>query len=93
MSPVEIFQKEPMTLICKSEKFASERLQKEDLTYAIDPSQTSLVSRNNGEFVGKALSYEFNYTCVARAKGIEKRSRTLTVRPKGKPFLYLCTQI
>uniref|UniRef100_A0A8C6SIV5 Immunoglobulin domain-containing protein n=1 Tax=Neogobius melanostomus TaxID=47308 RepID=A0A8C6SIV5_9GOBI len=82
MSPVEVFQKEPMNLVCKSETFASDRLSKEDLTYAIDPPPLHLVERSSGEFSGKALSLEFNYTCLARAKGIVKQSKTLTVRPK-----------
>ncbi|KAF3851894.1 hypothetical protein F7725_005249 [Dissostichus mawsoni] len=46
MYPAEVFQREYMTLTCRT------------------------------------LLYDFNYTCVAKAKEIVKRSETLTVRPK-----------
>ncbi|XP_032392725.1 platelet endothelial cell adhesion molecule isoform X3 [Etheostoma spectabile] len=82
MSPAEVFQKEYMTLTCKSERFASERLNREELTYALDPSESPLIPKSAGVFYGKALQYDFNYTCVARARGIVKHSETLTVRPK-----------
>ncbi|XP_030001486.1 platelet endothelial cell adhesion molecule isoform X3 [Sphaeramia orbicularis] len=82
MSPAEVFQKEPMTLTCRSESFASERLRREELTYSLDPPESFLIPRGNGEFSGKALPYEFNYTCTAQAKGIVKHSKTLTVHPR-----------
>ncbi|XP_067440389.1 platelet endothelial cell adhesion molecule-like isoform X4 [Thunnus thynnus] len=81
MSPAEVFQKEYMTLTCKIESFASEKLRREELIYSLDPSENAL-SQNNGEFSGWALQYDLNYTCIARAKGIVKHSNTLTVRPK-----------
>ncbi|XP_067440385.1 platelet endothelial cell adhesion molecule-like [Thunnus thynnus] len=81
MSPAEVFQKESMTLTCKSESLASEKLRREELIYSLDPSENAL-SQNNGEFSGWALQYDLNYTCIARAKGIVKHSNTLTVRPK-----------
>ncbi|XP_026159791.1 platelet endothelial cell adhesion molecule isoform X3 [Mastacembelus armatus] len=106
MSPAEVFQKEYMTLTCKSERFATERLNKEELTYTLEQATTSMTSSNTGVFPIKALQYDFNYTCVARAKGIMKRSETLTVRPKvsvstpkmsvvgravlGQPFRIIC---
>lgn len=83
MSPAEVFLKEYMTLTCKSESYASERLHKNELTYTLDPPEHILYSKENGVFSGKALLSEFNYTCAAQAKGIVKHSETLTVRPKG----------
>lgn len=83
MSPAEVFQKEYMTLICISESYASERLGKDELTYTLDPPQHQLFSKENGVFFGRALLYEFNYSCAAQAKGIVKHSEALTVRPKG----------
>ncbi|XP_026215702.1 platelet endothelial cell adhesion molecule isoform X3 [Anabas testudineus] len=82
MSPAEIFQKDNMTLTCKSERYAFERLTGSELTYSLEPPQTPLTQTSPGVFSGKALQYEFNYTCVAEAKGIRKHSETLTVRPK-----------
>uniref|UniRef100_A0A3P8T565 Ig-like domain-containing protein n=1 Tax=Amphiprion percula TaxID=161767 RepID=A0A3P8T565_AMPPE len=106
MSPAEVFQREPMTLTCKSESFASERLQRKELTYTLYSLGNPLNSGDTGVFSGKALQHEFNYTCTARAKGIEKHSETLTVRPRvfvsapkisvydkailGKPIQILC---
>ncbi|XP_038570366.1 platelet endothelial cell adhesion molecule isoform X3 [Micropterus salmoides] len=106
MSPAEVFQKENMTLTCKSESYASERLRMEELTYTLDPPNSLLSPRDIGVFSGKALQYDFNYTCVAQAKGITKHSETLTVRPRvsvstpkisvvgrailGQPFTILC---
>lgn len=87
VSPAEVFQKEYMTLTCKSERYASERLRREELTYTLDPPDNPLIRRNPGVFIGKALTHDFNYTCVAQAKGITKRSETLTIRPKGKLIL------
>ncbi|XP_039672667.1 platelet endothelial cell adhesion molecule isoform X3 [Perca fluviatilis] len=82
MSPAEVFQKENMTLTCKSESFASERLGNQELTYTLEPPESPLTPKGPGVFHGKALQYDFNYTCVARARGIVKPSETLTVRPK-----------
>ncbi|KAM7418466.1 hypothetical protein PAMA_015877 [Pampus argenteus] len=106
MSPAEVFQREPMTLTCKSESFASEKLSREELTYTLDPPESPLIQRDTEVFSGKALLYDFNYTCIAQAKGIVKHSNTLTVRPKisvstpnisviekpilGRPFRILC---
>lgn len=106
MSPAEVFQREYMKLTCKSETFASERIRKEELTYSLHPPDSPLYPRVSGEFYGKALLNDFNYTCVAQAKGIVKYSQTLTVRPKvsvsnprilvvgkvilGQPFMILC---
>ncbi|XP_034542939.1 platelet endothelial cell adhesion molecule isoform X2 [Notolabrus celidotus] len=82
MSPAEVFQKEYMTLTCRSEMFASERLSKEELTYTLDPPDSHLIQKGTGVFSGRTLSNDFNYTCKAQAKGIVKHSKTLTVRPK-----------
>ncbi|KAM3623915.1 uncharacterized protein V6R79_017027 [Siganus canaliculatus] len=82
MSPAEVFQRDYMTLTCKSERFASEKLREEDLIYSLDPSQNALTSQRNGVFAGRSSPFEVNYTCVARAKGIVKHSETLTIRPK-----------
>ncbi|XP_077380279.1 platelet endothelial cell adhesion molecule isoform X1 [Festucalex cinctus] len=106
MSPSEVFQREYMTLSCKSERFASERLHRDELTYSLDPPESLLIPKSAGVFFGKALLYEFNYTCIAQAKGIRKYSSPLTVRPKvtvstprisvvgravlGRPFKVLC---
>ncbi|KAM6941454.1 platelet endothelial cell adhesion molecule isoform 2-T2 [Lycodopsis pacificus] len=106
MSPAEVFQREYMTLTCKSESSASEKLDREELTYTLDPPGSRLISKGTGIFSGSAFLYDFNYTCVAQAKGIVKHSETLTVRPKvpvstpkisvvgsavlGQPFQILC---
>lgn len=84
MSPAEVFQKDYMTLTCKSESFASEKLRREELIYSLDPSENALSENKVGEFSGRALLHDLNYTCIARAKGIVKHSNTLTVRPKGE---------
>ncbi|XP_035038540.2 platelet endothelial cell adhesion molecule isoform X2 [Hippoglossus stenolepis] len=106
MSPAEVFQKEYMTLTCKSENYASERITREELSYTLKPPDIPLTSMKPGVFSGKALQFDFNYTCVAQAKGIMKHSDTLTVYPKvsvsipkisvvgkavlGQPFRILC---
>lgn len=84
LAPSEVFQEEPMTLTCRSERFAPERLRREDLTYSLVSVGHLLQPGANGVFVGKSLSHDFNYTCEARAKGLSKSSPVLTVRPKGK---------
>ncbi|KAM9856646.1 platelet endothelial cell adhesion molecule isoform 3-T3 [Aulostomus maculatus] len=106
MSPAEVFEKEFVTLTCKSEHVASEKLSRKELTYTLDPPESLLILNDTGVFFGKALTYDLNYTCIAQAKGIIKRSKNLTVRPKvsvsspkivaidrvvlGKPFKALC---
>ncbi|XP_008293784.1 platelet endothelial cell adhesion molecule isoform X3 [Stegastes partitus] len=103
MSPAEVFQREPMKLTCNSERFASERIQRNELTYTLHPLENPM---DTGVFSVKAPLRDFNYTCAARAKGIEKHSETLTVRPRvpvsipkisvygkailGKPIQILC---
>uniref|UniRef100_A0A1A8M8F7 Ig-like domain-containing protein n=1 Tax=Nothobranchius pienaari TaxID=704102 RepID=A0A1A8M8F7_9TELE len=82
MSPPQVFQMKPMTLICKSQHVALERVNKEDLTYSLDPAEHFLTPNGAGIFSGRALKNEFNYTCIAEAKGIRKRSGTLTINPK-----------
>lgn len=86
MSPAEVFQEEDMTLTCKTEHYASERIRKDELIYTLDPPQTPQTRDRKGVFSRESLSFESNYTCVAEARGIRKRSKTLTVRPKSKLF-------
>ncbi|KAG7238230.1 hypothetical protein INR49_031145 [Caranx melampygus] len=86
MSPAEVFQGESMTISCRSQNVAYERIKVEDLIYNLEPQDNSLSGGSEfprrGVFSGKAPFMEFNYTCVAQAKGIMKHSQTLTVRPK-----------
>lgn len=92
MSPDEVFQRDDVTLTCKSESYASERLSEDELTYTLDPPQTPQTPSRKGVFSVKSLRIETNYTCVAEAMRIKKRSKTLTVRPKSKLFrcLFKC---
>ncbi|KAK2815612.1 hypothetical protein Q5P01_026079 [Channa striata] len=82
MSPAEVFQKDNITLICESGHFASERIDRGELDYSLDPPGSLVTQGGAGIFRGKALQHDFNYTCTAQAKGIQKQSQTLTVRPK-----------
>ncbi|XP_025763962.1 platelet endothelial cell adhesion molecule isoform X5 [Oreochromis niloticus] len=82
MFPTEIFQGEIMTLTCNSERFASQRINREDLEYTLYPSKNLPSSGKPGVFNVKALQNDFNYTCSAEAKGIKKDSKTLMIRPK-----------
>ncbi|CAN9510781.1 unnamed protein product [Ophioblennius macclurei] len=82
VSPAQVFQREDMTLTCWSENVASEMLDRKDLTYSLYPRDLPLGGAGIGRFSGKALLHVFNYTCSAKAKGIEKFSQTLTVRPR-----------
>ncbi|XP_061129698.1 platelet endothelial cell adhesion molecule isoform X8 [Syngnathus typhle] len=106
MSPSEVFQRDLMTLSCRSDSFASERLHRDELTYSLDSPEIHVIPKSTGVFVSKALDHEFNYTCIAQAKGIRKYSKPLTVIPKvpvsiprisvvgkavlGRPFKVLC---
>ncbi|XP_037830789.1 platelet endothelial cell adhesion molecule isoform X3 [Kryptolebias marmoratus] len=106
MSPNEVFQEEPMNLICTSERVASERLNREDLVYTLDPAEHFVSATRPGVFALTAMKTDFSYTCLTEAKGIKKRSKALTVRPKvhvsvpdvwvsetvilGKPFFIYC---
>ncbi|XP_063333024.1 platelet endothelial cell adhesion molecule isoform X2 [Pelmatolapia mariae] len=82
MSPTEIFQGEIMTLTCNSDRFASQRINREDLEYTLYPSKNLPSSGKPGVFNVKALQNDFNYTCSAEARGIKKDSKTLMIRPK-----------
>lgn len=84
MSKAEVFQKDDMTFICRSDIYASERLDDSQLMYSLDPPQDFLYSRNNGVFYGKAPRFEFNISCVAKLKGITKHSQVFTLFPKGR---------
>ncbi|XP_067354497.1 platelet endothelial cell adhesion molecule isoform X4 [Channa argus] len=106
MSPAEVFEKDNITLICKSERYASERLSSGELVYSLYPPRDSPSLSGAGVFSRNALQNDFDYTCMAQAKGIEKHSQTLTVRPKvpvsaprmsvvgravvGRPFTIRC---
>ncbi|XP_029368750.1 platelet endothelial cell adhesion molecule isoform X3 [Echeneis naucrates] len=82
MSPAEVFEKEYLTLTCKSASYASERIHGGELTYTLEPSNRLLSSRKPGVFSGMVGSDSFSCTCAAQAKGIVKHSETLTVHPK-----------
>ncbi|XP_062244082.1 platelet endothelial cell adhesion molecule isoform X2 [Platichthys flesus] len=106
MSPAEVFQKDHMTLTCRSKIYVSERISMEELSYTLEPPDSHLTPMKPGVFSGRALQHDFNYTCVAQAKGIMKHSDTLTIYPKvsvsipkisvvgkavlGQPFNILC---
>lgn len=84
MFPTEVFQGDLITLTCRSERFARERINREDLIYSLYPSQIPPSSGEPGVFHVKGLQNDFNYTCSAEAKGIKKHSKMLEIRPKGK---------
>ncbi|RVE76553.1 hypothetical protein OJAV_G00009700 [Oryzias javanicus] len=79
MSPAEVFQNESLTLTCKSETVASEKLNRAELSYHLSSSK-SFISRGNGVFI--VVAQEKDYTCIAQARGIRKTSKALTVHPK-----------
>lgn len=76
-----------MTLTCRSDRYARERLNGNQLMYTLDPPQAFLYSRSNGVFYGKAPKSEFNASCVARHKSVTKYSEITTMRPKGETDL------
>lgn len=84
MAPSEVFQGEQMTLTCRSESLASERLRRDQLIYSLVPPDHLLLPTDSGVFTGKALAHDFSYTCEARANGLVKRSPVLMVHPKGE---------
>lgn len=86
MSKAEVFQMDDITFTCRSEKYASERLNGSQLMYSLDPPQDFLYSKINGVFNGKAPKFEFNVRCAAKDKGITKYSRVFTLYPKGRSF-------
>ncbi|KAK0154225.1 Platelet endothelial cell adhesion molecule [Merluccius polli] len=82
MSPAEVFQGDEMRLTCSSEVLVAERLNTDDITYALKPAGSLVAEREAGRFSGKALTNHFNYICTARARGIDKDSKALLVMPK-----------
>ncbi|XP_041839653.1 platelet endothelial cell adhesion molecule isoform X3 [Melanotaenia boesemani] len=85
MSPPEVFRNDPMKLICRSEKVATEKLDRTELTYTLHSLEMTFLPRdrlNTGVFSIKAPLNDFNCTCVAQARNIEKSSKILAVRPK-----------
>ncbi|XP_075888860.1 platelet endothelial cell adhesion molecule-like [Nelusetta ayraudi] len=82
LSPAEVFQEDDVTLTCRSDSYASERLNDSQLMYSLDPPQDFLYSKSNGVFYGKAPKSEINVSCVAKGKGVTKSSEISTLRPK-----------
>lgn len=81
--PAEVFQKDNMTLTCKSRSHVPERLGKNEMIYSLGESEVPPDHQGNGVFLIKTPLNESNYTCAVRAKGIVKSSEILTVHPKG----------
>ncbi|XP_053713579.1 uncharacterized protein pecam1b isoform X3 [Synchiropus splendidus] len=106
VTPAEVFPEDPMTLTCRSESFAAERINKEDLTYSLEPAAEFMREQHVGVFHGFAPTFAFNSTCVAAARNIIKSSLPLMIRPnvhvstpkmtvmeravQGRPFRILC---
>ncbi|XP_075888861.1 platelet endothelial cell adhesion molecule-like [Nelusetta ayraudi] len=82
LSPAEVFQEDDVTLTCRSDSYASERLNDSQLMYSLDPPQDFLYSKSNGVFYGKAPKSEINVSCVAKGKNVTKSSEISTLRPK-----------
>ncbi|XP_075888857.1 platelet endothelial cell adhesion molecule-like [Nelusetta ayraudi] len=82
LSPAEVFQEDDVTLTCRSDSYASERLNDSQLMYSLDPPQDFLYSKSNGVFYGKAPKSEINVSCVAKDKNVTKSSEISTLRPK-----------
>ncbi|XP_075888856.1 platelet endothelial cell adhesion molecule-like [Nelusetta ayraudi] len=82
LSPAEVFQEDEVTLTCRSDSYASERLNDSQLMYSLDPPQDFLYSKSNGVFYGKAPKSEINVSCVAKDKNVTKSSEISTLRPK-----------
>lgn len=83
MSPLEVFQGDSIQLICSSKTFSHNR-RKIEPVYSLKPSDHYMTIQQNGVFIGNAKTTDFNYTCTASAKGINKTSNVLTIGPKGE---------
>ncbi|XP_015231359.1 PREDICTED: platelet endothelial cell adhesion molecule-like isoform X2 [Cyprinodon variegatus] len=81
MSPLEVFQGDSIQLICSSKTFSHNRREIEPV-YSLKPSDHYMTIQQNGVFIGNAKTTDFNYTCTASAKGINKTSNVLTIGPK-----------
>ncbi|XP_028262378.1 platelet endothelial cell adhesion molecule isoform X3 [Parambassis ranga] len=90
VSPAEVFQREKMMLTCKSQRYATERINESELTYTLDPEERARPTMSRGVFLSTAPPEDINYTCTAEAKGIKKQSQALALRPKvsvSTPFI------
>ncbi|XP_027138906.1 platelet endothelial cell adhesion molecule isoform X3 [Larimichthys crocea] len=81
MSPAEVFQRDAITLTCRSENYAPQRLKDEELTYSLEPT-LNLQEHGKGVYSVKATFRDINITCIAKARDLMKQSEILAVRPK-----------
>ncbi|XP_050968140.1 platelet endothelial cell adhesion molecule [Labeo rohita] len=75
--PAEVFEGERFNITCQIHSFASERIQRGDISYSILRDKTPVI---NSGIAGKASNGE--YICIAKAKGIVKESRKVLIKAK-----------
>ncbi|XP_048054063.1 platelet endothelial cell adhesion molecule isoform X2 [Megalobrama amblycephala] len=103
--PDEVFEGENFTISCNISSFASEKIQREDITYSIFRDKTSVINNNKySGIAGKVTNGK--YMCMAKANEITKESqgvlfgaKVLVSKPEittsglvivDKPFLIHC---
>lgn len=82
--PAEVFEGERFNITCQIHSFASERIQRGDISYSILRDKTPVI---NSGIAGKASNGE--YICIAKAKGIVKESRKVLIKAKGRQCLLI----
>lgn len=84
--PAEVFEGENFTISCQISSFASEKIQREDITYSIFRDKTSVINSNKySGTAGKVTNGE--YWCTANANGITKKSQRELFGAKGRQCL------
>lgn len=85
--PAEVFEGENITISCQISSFASEKIQREDITYSIFRDKTSVIKSNKySGTAGKGTNGK--YVCMAKANGITKESQEVLFGAKGRQCLH-----
>lgn len=86
--PAEVFEGENFTISCNISSFASEKIQREDITYSIFRDKTSVI--NNNKYSGSAGKVtNGKYMCMAKANEITKESQGVLFGAKGRQCLVI----
>lgn len=84
ITPPEVFEREQFTVTCSSSEFASERIERRDVTFFIYRYKQKLHSHNGTYITTASTETNGNYTCTAQVNDTIKWSRSVFLTAKGR---------
>lgn len=85
--PDEVFEGDRFRLNCSSDVKVTQRINKADIRFILLKEDRQMSSTGNYNEIASSTT-NGNYSCIAKAKGVNKTSLPLIFKAKGEIYVY-----